>query len=165
MRTKRSLLGLIAASASLLAAVATTGPVQAAAPAGDGAAARVLTAPPAPEEAGSASTRGTAAVSPGISPSVNTGHVPPNSDFSCSSGNLCALVWDPTRSLWKIFYLYRCDRYTLYNWLGTGYYANRQTGSPTSYFYGQSGNVIASFRPFSGTRTQNWDPVWSIRNC
>ncbi|MFP8883082.1 MULTISPECIES: hypothetical protein [Streptomyces] len=165
MRTKHSVLGLAAGVASLLVSAAVTGPAQAATPADGGATVQVMKAPPAPEEARTVQAQGAAATSPGISPSVRTAHVPPYSDFPCASGNLCTLAWDSTKGMWKVFYLYTCNRYHLTNWLGTGHYANRQTGSPTSYFYGSSGNVIKSFKPFSGTRQQDWGPVWSIRNC
>lgn len=37
--------------------------------------------------------------------------------------------------------------------------------APTSTFYGQSGNTIKTFKPFSGKRDRSWSPVWSIRNC
>ncbi|GAA2403498.1 hypothetical protein GCM10010420_33410 [Streptomyces glaucosporus] len=164
MRTKRLLLGLAAAAASLATAVATTGSAQAAVPADHAPAARILKAPPAPAGAETVSALGAAATSPGISPYARSIHVPANSDFPCGSGNLCTMVWDPTKSMWEVFYLYDCNRYYLSDWLGTGKYFNNQTGNPTSYFYDGGGNVINSFRP-PASGSQNWDPVWSIRNC
>jgi hypothetical protein len=108
-------------------------------------------------------------VSPGISPATRVTWVPANSDYPCDSGNLCALVWDPTVSLYKEFFLFTCNRYGLSNWFGSGFYMDNQTGKPTSYFYGQNGGVLTPpgpFQPGGGPQTQkSWDPVWSIRNC
>ncbi|WP_245640961.1 hypothetical protein [Streptomyces megasporus] len=161
---KRLTLGLAAVVASLAAAVSTTGSAQAVASAEHGPAARTMKTPPAPEGAKTMSAMGATAASPGISPYARSVHVPPNSDFTCGSGNLCTMVWDPTVSKWEIFYLYTCDRYSLSNWLGTGKYFDNQTGNPTSYFYDRNGKVLKSFRP-PASGSQDWGPVWSIRNC
>ncbi|MER7706611.1 hypothetical protein ABTX81_27410 [Kitasatospora sp. NPDC097605] len=107
-----------------------------------------------------------AAVSPTVSPAARFGHVPPDSDYQCAPGNLCALVWDPTTADYKIFYLYDCARYSLSGWNGQGFYADNQTGGVRSYFYGANGGVLKSFTPDGGANhTQDWTPVWSIRNC
>lgn len=77
----------------------------------------------------------------------------------------CTAVWDPTRSLWKIFYLYYCHSYTLYNWLGNGFYVNNQTGGATAYFYNSSRQVIESAPADGYQRSIDWDPVYYIKNC
>ena len=162
MRDKRTVLGLIGALAVALAALFFTAPAQAAAPAHHTTGDRVLVTPAAPHDASAKALR---AASPGISPSVTTQHLPPNTPYTCSSGNLCTTVWDPTTSDYKVFFLYSCAKYSLSNWNGTGNYFDNQTGGVTSYFYGQSGNVLKSFTPDSTTHAQDWGPVWSIRNC
>ncbi|MGI5376856.1 hypothetical protein ACQEV2_21925 [Streptomyces sp. CA-251387] len=167
MRDRRSLIGIIGALLCVLAAVFTaTAPAQAApAHSADAAPGRNLVAPPAPQGA-QAADLSAAAVSPGISPAADFIHVAPGGTFNCGSGNLCTEVWDPTTNSWKIYFLYRCARYSLSNWIGGGYYYDHQTGGVTSYFYGQSGNVLHSFKPDWPTlHSYNWDPVWSIRNC
>jgi hypothetical protein len=123
-----------------------------------------MTLPPAPDDAPPAPDQSVAAVSPSISPSVTTVNIPADGAADCPTGNFCAVVWDPTRSGWKIFYLYYCNRYYLSNWLGTGYYGNNQTGGVRVRFYGQSGNVLESFTARRAD-SYNWNPVWSIRNC
>ncbi|MFE7766264.1 hypothetical protein [Streptomyces sp. NPDC057438] len=162
-RAQRSVLGVLGALILALAAVFAAGPAQAASPS-PGAATNLLIAPPAPSDAqGEVSL---AAASPGISPAVNTQHVPAGGSFSCGDGNFCAAVWDPTTSDWKIFFLFACRRYSVSNWLGGGAYYNQQTGNATASIYGQSGNVLVSAPADGGILHDiNWDAVWSIRNC
>lgn len=165
VRARRSVLGLIGALALMLAAVFAAGPAQAAVASDDSAAGRVLTAPPAPQDAQSASTRAVAANSPSVSPSARSVHAAPGATVSCTSGNLCTAVWDPTTNNWEVFFLYSCNRYNTSYWDDAGWYYDAQTGGVTSYIYGQSGNVLHSFRPDSVQHAYNWTPVWSIRNC
>ena len=165
VRARRSVLGLIGALALMLAAVFAAGPAQAAVASDGGVVGRVLTAPPAPQDARSASTRSAAANSPSVSPSARSTHVAPGGTFSCPSGNLCTEVWDPTTNSWEIFFLYSCNRYYTSYWDGAGWYYDFQTGGVTSYIYGQSGNVLHSFRPDSALHSYTWTPVWSVRNC
>jgi hypothetical protein len=128
---------------------------------------RVLMTPAAPPAAAAHSAAGfaPAAVAPTISPSVATKHEPPSTAYTCYTGDLCPVVWDPTTSSYKIFFLYNCARYSLYNWEGTGNYSDRQTSGAHSYFYGSSGNVLTSFYPPKTNVSYNWTPVYSIRNC
>ncbi|MER6221938.1 hypothetical protein ACWCYL_15615 [Streptomyces sp. 900105755] len=149
MRAKRSLLGIIGVLACTLTAVFATGPAQAATASG-------------PRTSNHA--QAAAAVSPTISPSTTVSYRTDDQTFTCGPGNLCLEVWDPTVSKWKIFYLYNCNRYYLSNWYGNGYYLNKQTGSVTSYLYDANGNVLRAFSP-PQVGDQNWDPVWSVRNC
>ncbi|MFB7913951.1 hypothetical protein [Streptomyces sp. NPDC056061] len=166
MRLKRSLIGTISALTLVLAAGVTVGSAEAAAPSDrDVAAGQVLRTPAAPEGAAKASAQGILATSPSISPSAPSLHVAPGGTFTCHSGALCTAVWDPTTSNWEVFSLTVCARYSLSYWGGTGYYWDYQTGTPTSHFYNGSGTSIKSFTPFSGSREQNWDQVWAIRNC
>jgi hypothetical protein len=103
------------------------------------------------------------AVSPTISPSVYTTH-----DwwgyYRCSSGSLCAAVYDPTTEDYKIFHMARCTTYTMANWEGDGSYNNNQTGNVTSYFYDQDWNEIRSSTAPEKSAI-NWSPVWHINNC
>ncbi|MFF7475751.1 hypothetical protein [Streptomyces sp. NPDC008092] len=149
MRAKRSLLGIIGVVVCLLMAVLATGPAQAAT---------------ASASRSSNHAQAAAAVSPTISPSTTVSYRTDDETFTCASGNLCLEVWDPTVSKWKIFYLYNCNRYYLSNWYGNGYYLNKQTGTVTSYLYDANGNVLRAFSP-PQVGDQDWNPVWSVRNC
>ncbi|MGW7519970.1 hypothetical protein ACWGJ2_30770 [Streptomyces sp. NPDC054796] len=162
MRIKRSVIGVLAVLAWMLAAALAAGPAQAATSSEHADGGTVLTLPPAPDDASAARS---AAVSPTITPEVRTEHGQPGNDYVCPAGNLCTVVWDPTTSDYKVFFLYTCQKYALSDWEGTGNYWNGQTGNVTSYFYGQSGNVLKSFQPDAANHAQDWSPVWSIRNC
>lgn len=162
MRAKHTLLGALGVLTFLLLTAFSGGAAQAGHPVTPEAPGERLTAPAAPD---AAAPRSAAQTSPGVSPSADYIRVAPGGGFTCPRGNLCTAAWDPTTAEWKIFFLYRCDRYHLSHWQGTGHYWNKQTGDPTSYFYDRNGAVITSFRPFDGRREADWDPVWSIRNC
>ncbi|ALC18949.1 hypothetical protein ACH46N_05580 [Streptomyces pristinaespiralis] len=164
MRSKRSFLGIVGVLAWTLMAVVSTGSAQAATASGNGVSGDVRIAPPAPHDGGTRSARAEAAVSPTVSPAAHFIHRADGELFDCAPGNLCVEVWDPTVSKWKIFFLYHCNRYWLSDWHGNGYYLNKQTGGVTSYFYGQGGDVRRAFTP-PQVGTQDWTPVWSIRNC
>ena len=126
---------------------------------------QLLIAPPAPANASSLSM-GVAAVAPGISPAAaSVRHGSPGDPINCGSGDLCPFVWDPVSNDWLVFYLYQCHTYALSNWHGVGGYVDSQTGDVTSTFYGQSHNVLASFKPSPGEHSYDWDPVWYIQNC
>ncbi|WDV51543.1 hypothetical protein PV963_14725 [Streptomyces coeruleorubidus] len=131
------------------------------------AAAALLTAGMVPAASATPVSTGqsAAAAAPTVSPSADYFHISGTS-YTCPTGNLCARVWDPTVSKYKVFKFYNCNTYSLSNWEGTGGYANRQTGSrATATFYGQSGNVLKNV-PVGGSQTSySWSPVWKIRNC
>ncbi|MFE7895619.1 hypothetical protein [Streptomyces sp. NPDC057412] len=164
-RAQRSVFGVLGALILALAAVFAAGPAQAVSPSSGAVADHaLLIAPPAPSDAQAGASL--AAASPGISPAVNTQHVPAGGSFSCGDGNFCAAVWDPTTSDWKIFFLFACQRYSVSNWLGDGAYYNQQTGNATASIYGQSGNLLVSAPADGGIiHDIDWDAVWSIRNC
>ncbi|WP_371657460.1 hypothetical protein [Streptomyces sp. NBC_00280] len=165
MPSKRSVLAAIGALVCLLAVMFAAAPAQAAVPAEHAPGGRVLIVPAAPSGAAAVSARSAAVSTPTSSPSVRTSHFQPGASYTCASGNLCAVVWDPTTSDYKVFFFYNCNRYYLSSWDGSGNYYDAQTGGVTSYFYGQSGNVLKSFTPDSTNHAYNWTPVWSIRNC
>ena len=122
----------------------------------------VLRAPAAPS--GASAIAQALATSPRISPAVSTTHVPARGTFTCYYGDLCPAVWDPTTGTFKVFFLYTCARYSVSYWGGSGGFADNQTPGTRSYFYGSTGGVLKSFlAPSSGS--QNWDPVYSVRNC
>ncbi|MFJ9907395.1 hypothetical protein ACIRVK_31640 [Streptomyces sp. NPDC101152] len=149
MRAKRSLPGTIGVLACLLTALFATAPAQAA-------------TAPVPRAADHVQVA--AALSPTISPAADYIYRADDETFTCSPGNLCLEVWDPTVSKWKVYFLYTCARYSLSHWNGDGYYLNKQTGSVTSYLYDANGNVLRAFSP-PQVGTQDWGPVWSVRNC
>lgn len=151
-----ALIGVVLAGVLAVAAPAAARPGR---PAGAG---HVFVLPPGPRSAGSVAVL---AVTPTISPAARqVRHVAAGKPATCASGNLCAFVWDPTTSSWKIFDLYACARYALSNWLGDGFYHNAQTGGVTVTFYSSSSGVLNSFTG-TGTGSQDWDPVYYIRNC
>lgn len=99
---------------------------------------------------------------PTISPSVEVTHE--KTSYICYSGELCDVVYDPAAGEWDVFRMVKCTTYSLSDWLGDGTYYDNQTGGVRSYFYGSSGNVIKSF--VSGHNvTQNWTPVYKIKDC
>jgi hypothetical protein len=124
----------------------------------------ILTFPPAPAGARSAAVHPNV-VAPTTSPAVTTIHGGPGSTYTCNSGDLCAVVWDPTTSSYEAFVFYVCQRYYLANWFGNGNYYDNQSSSAHSYFYGAGGNVLTSFYPQRTNIAYDWDPVYSIRNC
>lgn len=164
MTIKRWILVASGILAGMLLAVFAGAPAQAATVTHHNASGSMLTAPPAPSGAQLLLVRPDA-VTPTISPSVTTGYTSASGGYSCPYGDLCALVWDPTKSNWKIFYLYSCARYSLYNWLDTGYYFDNQTAGTVSTFYGSSGNALKTFTPDQKQHSYGWTPVYSIRNC
>lgn len=110
-----------------------------------------------------------ATASPTMSPSAKQVRYAASMPVSCATGNLCVVVWDWPRwnsgraDAWKVFDLYYCNRYYLYDWYDGGVYYNQQTGGVTVTFYGAS-SVIRSFTATGGGE-QDWTPVYSIRNC
>ncbi|MFI5838839.1 hypothetical protein ACIA8K_03875 [Catenuloplanes sp. NPDC051500] len=109
------------------------------------------------------------AVSPTITPAARRTYIVDfGESHSCPAGNLCLSVLDPTVGKFKIFELYDCNRYDLHNFYDNGFWSNRQTGNVRSYFYDQNGTVLATFSstdPMPRDGSQNWSPVWSVRNC
>ncbi|MET8912710.1 hypothetical protein [Micromonospora sp. NPDC004551] len=143
-----------ASAATPRPASAATESVEVAAASSRDAGGLLITTPPAPSEVSIAAT-------PTISPSVTTKTVVPGGTYTCPYGNFCAQVWSGTA--WKVFFLYNCRIYDLFNWTGTGYWRNNQTSGATNpYFLGSQGipiNVLP-LSPSSGST--DWDPVYSI---
>lgn len=161
---------VVAAAAALLmtltGATAATASASASAEGAAEATAKTVTytAPAAPASAAGATSIGPTAV-PTISPSTRVTYVPAGSDYPCSSGELCALAWDSSRGMFKVFHLYTCARYSLSGWVGQGYFANQQTNGTVARFYNSTGGTLWTSTAPSGHQGANWDPVWSIRNC
>lgn len=153
--------GMVLVGAVMASVLTMTGPASALATEG-GPGGQVVTGPSASPGVQSASIE---AVSPTISPAARRVRYVSNVSSPCPTGNLCVIVWDPTRPGYKVFDLYYCNRYYLSYWHGAGYFLNSQTGGVRSYFYDQHGKELRSFTPRPGLDYQSWDPVWSIRNC
>lgn len=119
-------------------------------------------APPA--GALTATDLGVAAASPGISPWAKSIHLPSGTDYTCSGGNFCAEVWDPSTGSWEIFFLYYCNRYYVSNWYNWGDWVNNQTTGTVARVYGGSGQLLWSHTA-KGWGAADWTPVYSIRNC
>jgi hypothetical protein len=173
MSAKRSVFGLLSLMLAVVVAIFFAGsPAQAATSSSRAASVasrpstgnQILIAPAAPAGLRSAAVHPDA-VAPTTSPSVSTSHAASGTAYTCYSGDLCAVAWDPTTSSWKIFYLYECELYSLSYWSGDGNYYDNQSSSAHSYFYGESGNVLSSFYPQYTNVAYDWTPVYSIRNC
>ena len=133
---------------------------------------QVLIAPPAPDGASTAVDHDKGAgsqfaVAPTISPGTEIEDAVPGGTYSCASGNFCAGVWNPTIGKWRVFKLFNCTRYSVSNWIGSGFYFDNQTGNPATKVFGQNG---AQLNPpgniFPGPQQNiDWNPVFSIRNC
>lgn len=163
---KRSIIGISGIFVAVVLAVFAGAPAQAATVANHTSGGTVLVTPSAPTGVQPLVAIPNA-VAPTISPSVGTSHVPPSTGYNCPYGDLCAVVWDPTTGSWKVFYLYNCARYYLYNWIGTGNYYDHQTPGTVSHFYGSGGGIVKTFTATSSPTnvSQDWTPVYSIRNC
>jgi hypothetical protein len=161
---------VVAATAALLMTLTgATAATASATASSEGAAAATAktvthTAPAAPAGTTGGAEFGVTAV-PTISPSTRVTYVPAGSDYPCNTGELCALAWDSSRSMFAVFHLYNCARYSLSGWTGQGFYANQQTSGTVARFYNQAGGTLWTSTAPSGHRDANWDPVWSIRNC
>jgi hypothetical protein len=166
----RTLLTTMSLIAGLLVAAATAAPAHADRELGKPAQPNQITtstthlAPAAPTNV--ERFAGAAAVSPTTYPSAPTTYVPANSGYDCAPGNLCTLVWDPTRNLFKQFSFLRCNRYYVYNWIADGFTTNHQWGA-TATFYGQggTGDVLGTIPANNQNYAREWYPVWSLRNC
>ncbi|MER8235162.1 hypothetical protein [Streptomyces sp. NPDC094049] len=163
-RTWRSTLGAVGAFLWVLVSAFAAGPAQAAASDGphEGGG-QTLAMPPAPRGTGP-SSRAVAAVSPTVSPWADYTHTSSGSPVTCASGNLCTGVWDPVVGKYKVFFLYRCQQYSLSHWNGVGQVVNNQVGA-AAFFYGRNGQVLDVVLPEPTPFTYDWTPVWSIRNC
>jgi hypothetical protein len=135
----------------------------------------VFVAPPAPDDAAAATAVDPvkqaaamfAASPPTISPATEIEDAVPGGSYSCASGNFCAVVWNPAIAKWRVFKLFVCQRYTVSNWLGNGFYLDNQTGRPATKLFGQN---RAQLKPPGdifpgGQKNIDWDPVFSIVNC
>ncbi|MDX2563015.1 hypothetical protein PV371_25620 [Streptomyces sp. TX20-6-3] len=163
-RTWRSTLGVAGAFLWVLVSAFAAGPAQAAAADGPrGGGGHTMVMPPAPRGEGP-TTRAVAAVSPTVSPWADYVHTTSGSPVTCASGNLCTGVWDPVVGKYKVFFLYRCQQYSLSHWNGVGQVVNNQVGA-AAFFYGQNGQVLDVVLPEPTPFTYDWTPVWSIRNC
>ncbi|MEU4772808.1 hypothetical protein [Micromonospora sp. NPDC023644] len=88
----------------------------------------------------------------------------PGDTYTCPYGYFCAQVW--AGFVWKVFFLYDCQIYDLYNWTGTGYWRNNQTSSaPNPYLLGSSGIPIRVLAKSPSSGSADWDPVYSISPC
>ncbi|WP_019891779.1 hypothetical protein [Streptomyces purpureus] len=165
--TRRSALGVIGAVLCVLVSAFATGPAQAASDTPRKSGSYMMIMPPAPEGANSPSSlsaRGVAAASPTVSPWADYVHTTSGNPVECKEGNLCAGVWDPAVGKYKVFFLFRCNLYSLSYWNGWGQAVNNQIGA-AAFFYGQNGQVRDVVLPENRPFTYDWTPVWSIRNC
>lgn len=106
----------------------------------------------------------TTARTPSISPAVTVTSVAAGQSYTCSSGTLCTVVWNPVAGNFSVFHLYTCRTYALSYWNGPGNWYDNQTGGVRSYYYGASGNVITTFTSGQNV-SQDWTPVYKIKNC
>jgi hypothetical protein len=145
-----------------------------AAPSDPQAPADLLVAPPAPDGAASKLAGGDKgevsilAATPTISPGTAFEDVAPGQIYTCALGTLCTGVWNPNLNKWRVFKLVTCTTYAVFNWNGSGFYWDNQTGNPATMVFGQNGaqlNPPGSIFPGGGQLGIDWNPVFSIRNC
>ncbi|MFE0590320.1 peptidase inhibitor family I36 protein [Micromonospora echinospora] len=65
----------------------------------------------------------------------------------------------------RMFALYACGNYALYNWNGYGSVANNQTPGTWAYMLDQNGNAIHAFVPPGVATYVNFDPFWYAKPC
>ena len=91
-----------------------------------------------------------AAVSPTMSPAAQSVRYSPQGvrAFTCPNGYLCVDVWDPTRSTYKVFFIYTCQtrRLSYFHSTGLPEYKNNQTTGTVTRFLGRTGNEIIRAR-------------------
>src|ERR1041384_767386 len=125
-----------------------------------------MTARPAPDGAASTAVdhdKGAgsqAATAPSISPATEIEDAVPGGTYSCASGNFCAIVWNPTIGKWRVFKMFNCARYSVFNWIGGGFYFDNQTGNPATMVFGQNGaqlNPPGNIFPGGGQQSIDWN--------
>jgi hypothetical protein len=108
------------------------------------------------------------ATAPSISPSTDFEDVVPGQPYTCALGTFCAGVSNPVNGKWRVFKLFTCRRYRVFDWIGAGFYWDHQTGHPQSNVFGSNGAVLNPPGNIFPSDTQpfiDWTPVFSIRNC
>jgi hypothetical protein len=108
-----------------------------------------------------------AAASPGISPPpADVWYIPNATDYACPSRYACFAVYDPTVGMYKVFLLYYCGRYTVYNWYHWGSLRNSQVGNAHVRLYDRNGWQIGPAYPPDGlAKYVDWTPVYFVRPC
>jgi hypothetical protein len=151
MSTRRTIIGALGAILATLVLAVANAPAQAA---------PVAQTAPAVESS-------VAAVSPGISPAAERiRYIGLFDPYSCDSGRACLAVWDPTRTQFKVFDLFRCGTYSLSFWHDQGSMRNTQTGGAIVRLYRGDGSLFGEFPPSGAGYYQfNWDPVWKVKPC
>jgi hypothetical protein len=123
----------------------------------------------APKSVASNDARVAAAVSPSMSPAAQSVRYSAQGvrAFACPEGYLCVDVWDPTRSTYKVFFIYTCQTRRLSYFYSTNSpeFKNNQTTGTVTRFLGLTGNEISRSVAKHGTRPITWDPVWYIDVC
>ncbi|MDW4905926.1 hypothetical protein RB628_11425 [Streptomyces sp. ADMS] len=155
----RKLAGLVAGAGLVLTTLLGAAPAQAA----DSAPQAVSSTE---QQVGTHADAGVLANSPGISPAAERIRYVSGDTYSCPTGRLCARVWDPTRSTYKVFDLYYCNTYSLSYWGGLGGFYNYQTEGTVARFYNSGGTTVhTSTARSTAPSGWNWDPIWKIKNC
>jgi hypothetical protein len=88
---------------------------------------------------------------------------------NCPLGYVCVAVprsQDGRTNVWRIWNLYRCGDYALYNWYGRGWIRNNQTGGATVY---RMNSVYTRILPGNPPDNRwldiNWQPAWYLQTC
>ena len=165
-------LGLIAALATVAGLTLSVATAQAAptaqAPAeaaSSAPTAKTLIAPSAPTGA-AAARLAAVATSPSTTPAVRSIHIAPGAGYTCASGNLCTVVWDPTTRNYEVFFFGACQEYSVHYWDGSGNYYDNQYGiGAITYFYDVNHEEIDHDRRRQVNIPFGWGPVYGLRNC
>ncbi|MFI6513258.1 hypothetical protein ACIBCT_37125 [Streptosporangium sp. NPDC050855] len=87
----------------------------------------------------------------------------------CRSGRVCVAVLDYQDSrinTWKIWDLYLCGDYSLYDWHGRGWIRNNQTGGAITYRMNSNWQVVLPNHPVDNRWLDvDWEPAWHLTSC
>ncbi|MFE0107132.1 hypothetical protein [Streptomyces sp. NPDC059009] len=78
--------------------------------------------------------------------------------LACDYGHLCMTVNGTN------FDFYKCQTWTVQNWVGEGPFINNQTPGTVARFYNQDGSERWSSTAYEEGRA-DWGPVYSLRPC
>jgi hypothetical protein len=88
---------------------------------------------------------------------------------SCPHQRVCVAVLDYQNdqiNTWKIWDLYQCGDYSLYNWYSRGWIRNNQSGGAVTYRLDSNSSTLSPSHPVNNRWLDaNWEPAWHIRPC
>ncbi|MEV0595558.1 hypothetical protein [Nonomuraea cavernae] len=86
----------------------------------------------------------------------------------CPYQRVCVAVLDYQNghNTWKIWNLYECGEYSLYDWHRRGWIRNNQSGSAVTYRLDSNHFPLSPSHPVNNKWVEvDWEPTWHIRTC